>query len=243
MQHAVAREIMRDAEYVEEDVHWRRHLAYFSSVHAGDGFAIVGDAAAFMDPFYSPGMDWISFTATSAANLVTRQRNGEAMEEQVARYNRDFTVSHQRWFSSLYKDKYQYIGEYDLLGLAFRLDLSLYYWGVVEPPFREGISALLAPPFSPPSGRVFAGLMSLYNKRFAAIACRRRELGLLGKMNKDHRLLIPGFTLERKDMFRLFGMLREWAVLEIREGWHTWSRLAPKPRPTPITAVPETAQP
>lgn len=34
----------------------------------------------------------------------------------------------------------------DLMSLAFRLDLSLYYWGVVMPPFTEGASTLTDPP-------------------------------------------------------------------------------------------------
>ena len=65
MEHPVGREMLVDAR-VRRDaiVHWRRNLAYYSTTFAGDGFVLVGDAAAFMDPFYSPGMDWISFTAT-----------------------------------------------------------------------------------------------------------------------------------------------------------------------------------
>jgi flavin-dependent dehydrogenase len=242
MEHPVAREILVDAEYDEDDVHWRRHLAYYSTTFAGDGFVLVGDAAAFMDPFYSPGMDWISFTTTSAANLITQQRSGEPMmEEKIARYNRDFATCHRRWFLGVYKDKYHYMGEFDLMSLAFRLDLSLYYWGVVEPPFREGVKALLAPPFSPPSGKIFAALMGCYNRRFAAIASRRRKLGLLGASNDGRRCLIPGFTLERKDMLRLFGMLREWAMLELREGWKSWGTSAspetvPNANPIPTVA-------
>ena len=242
MEHPVAREILADATYDEEDVHWRRNLAYYSTTFAGDGFVLVGDAAAFMDPFYSPGMDWISFSTTSAAHLITRQRSGECIKEAVVKHNRDFATCHRRWFTSVYKDKYHYMGEFDLMALAFRLDLSLYYWGVVEPPFREGETALHSPPFSPPSGKVFSGLMGLYNRRFAAIAKRRRRLGLLGRTNKDQRCLIPGFTLERKDMFRLFGMLREWAMLELREGWKSWGSrdeempLAPA---HPISVMPE----
>lgn len=219
MKHPVAREVIEDATYDASDVHWRRDLAYYSTTFAGDGFVLVGDAAAFMDPFYSPGMDWISFTTTSAADLITRQRRGEDMGPVIPRYNRDFSVSHRRWFTSIYKDKYHYMGEWDLMSLAFRLDLSLYYWGVVEPPFREGVSALTHPPYSPPSGKIFAALMGLYNRRFAAIARRRRRLGLLGRTNKGNRCLIPGFTLSRKDTLRLPGMLCQWAWLEIAEGW------------------------
>ena len=64
MEHPVGREMLVDAEFDESDVHWRKNLAYYSTTFAGDGFVLVGDAAAFMDPFYSPGMDWISFTTT-----------------------------------------------------------------------------------------------------------------------------------------------------------------------------------
>jgi flavin-dependent dehydrogenase len=224
MKHPVAAEILKDAEYDEDDVHWRRNLAYYSTTFSGDGFVLVGDAAAFMDPFYSPGMDWISFSTSSAANLITQQRNGGCMKTLVPKHNRDFSVCHRRWFDSVYKDKYHYMAEWDLMSLAFRLDLSLYYWGVVQPPFAEGATALYNPPYSPPSGKVFSALMSCYNRRFATIAKRRRRLGLLGRTNKGNRCLIPGFTLERKDMFRLFGLLKDWAVLELKEGWKSWGR-------------------
>lgn len=222
MQHPVAKEMLQDAQYDEDDVLWRRNLAYHSTVFAGDGFVLVGDAAAFMDPFYSPGMDWIAFTSTSAVNLISQQQRGKPMVELVVRYNRDFRVSRQRWFEALYKDKYEYLGEFDLTGLAFRLDLGLYYWGVVEPPFREGVEALTKPPFSPPSGRLFSVLMKTYNRRFVKIARRRRRLGLLGRMNRGRRLLLPGFTLARSNALQLFGLLKEWLWLELKEGWRSW---------------------
>ncbi len=238
MRHSVAREILENAEYVAEDTHWRKNLAYYNTTFAGDGFTLVGDAAGFMDPFYSPGMDWISFTASRAADTITRQRAGEPAAALLESHNRDITVCHTRWFDALYRNKYHYLGEYDLLGLAFRLDLSLYYWGVVEPVFNVGEDALLAPPFSPPSGRVFAALMRVYNRRFAKIACRRRRLGQLGRMNDRHRMLIPGFTLNRKEIWKLIPLLREWAMLELKEGWHTWGNAADiEPLPTKESAT------
>ncbi|MDB6154355.1 MAG: Electron transfer flavoprotein, partial [Chthoniobacteraceae bacterium] len=153
LQHPVGREMLADATFDEEDVHWRKNLAYFSTTFAGDGFVLVGDAAAFMDPFYSPGMDWISFTCSAAAELITAARRGEPMEERIARHNRDFAVSHRSWFESVYKDKYEYMGEWDLMSLAFRLDLGLYYLGIVSQPFKLGERALLVPPFSVPASR------------------------------------------------------------------------------------------
>lgn len=222
MKHPVARDLLEDAEFDASDVHWRKNLAYYSTTFAGDGFVLVGDAAAFMDPFYSPGMDWISFTTSSAANLITQARSGQPMEDKIAQYNRAFSISHRSWFEALYKDKYEYMGEFDLMSLAYRLDLGLYYWGVVAHPFRDGPKALHKPPFAPPDGRFVYRLMSTYNRRFAQIARRRRRMGTLGQTNKGNRCLIPGYKIERNDAIKLFGLLFEWAVLEIKEGWRSW---------------------
>ena len=231
MRHPVARELLADARYDEEDVHWRRNLAYYSTTFAGDGFVLVGDAAAFMDPFYSPGMDWISFTCSSAANLITAQRRGEPMAERIEKYNRDFRVCHRRWFSGLYKDKYEYMGEFDLLALAFRLDYSLYIWGVAREVFFRGDEALYVPPFTPPSGVLFWKLMSTYNRRFAAIARRRRREGRLGRTNRLNRCLIPGYTFNRSNMLKIFPLLFAWARLELTEGWRSWFDATDTPVP------------
>jgi flavin-dependent dehydrogenase len=229
--HPVARELLDGATFREEDQHWRKNLSYYSTTFAGDGFVLVGDAAGFLDPFYSPGMDWISFTSYSAADLITKQRVGQVTPESLEKYNRDFSNSYHRWFGALYRDKYEYIGDFDLLALAFQLDLGLYYWGVVEVPFHHGEDALTAPPFSPPSGRLFANLMTTYNRRFAKIARRRRRIGTLGRGNDNRRLLIPGFLLSRGNMLRLFVFLGAWAKLELTEGWRSWGKNGATPTP------------
>ncbi len=233
LQHPVAREMLADAELIEGDVHWRRNLAYYSTTFAGDGFALVGDASAFMDPFYSPGMDWIAFTAASTADLIAMQQRGEKVEARIAGHNRDFAVSHRRWFEALYKDKYDYIGEFDLVRLAFLLDLGLYYLGVVAKPFREGVRALLNPPFSRPSSHSAFHVMRAYNRRFSAIARRRRELGQLGKKNTGRRHLTNGYTLAPGDIRLLVKPLGAWIRLELTEGWRSWWRPARRGIKTP----------
>lgn len=222
MQHPVGREMLADAQFNEEDVHWRKNLAYYSTTFAGDGFVLVGDAAAFMDPFYSPGMDWISFTTSCAADLIGAQRRGEPMDRRVARYNRIFSTSHRSWFEAVYQDKYEYMGEFDLMSLAFLLDLGFYYLGIVSQPFKLGAKALLIPPFTPVVSRPIFALMRLYNRRFVKIARRRRQLNALGKTNRARRCLTSGFTLSRGDIRLLTKMLFKWGWLELTEGWHTW---------------------
>ncbi len=224
--HPVAKELLEKAEHVGGDRHWRRNLAYQSDVFAGDGFALVGDAAAFMDPFYSPGMDWISFTATRAANTITRQRAGEDGAMLAEKHNEDLNLCVRRWFDALYRDKYHYLGEFDLMKLAFRLDLSLYYWGVVDAVFADEETGFLTAPFTHPAAGPVAALMRTYNRRFAAIAARRRKQGMLGRANDGQRFLIPGFLLGRGEVRKVLPLLYAWAKLELTEGWKSWGKTA-----------------
>jgi flavin-dependent dehydrogenase len=231
MRHPTAREMIADATFDETGVHWRKNLAYFSTTFAGDGFVLVGDAAAFMDPFYSPGMDWISFTASSAADLISAQRAGLPLADRVARHNRDFARSHRCWFQALYKDKYEYMAEFDLMSLAFILDLGLYYFGIVSQPFKYGEKAFFNPPFSRPISRPFHLLMRCYNRRFVRIARHRRQTGALGRTNRGRRALIPGFSLNRGDFAPLVKALARWGWLELTEGWRSWRPDSAQPIP------------
>jgi flavin-dependent dehydrogenase len=225
MRHPVAREMLTDAQLIDGDVHWRKDLAYFSTQFAGDGFVLVGDAAGFIDPFYSPGMDWISFTSACAVELIVAQGNGEPISGKIEHHNNVFSMSYHRWFEAVYQDKYEYIGEYDLMRLAFFLDLGLYYLGIVSQPLKMGIKGLLAPPFSEPLSRPVYALMRIYNRRFAQIARRRRRLNLLGKTNHAQRHLANGFTLSKSDIRLIFKTIFKWALLELKEGWRSWGKM------------------
>jgi hypothetical protein len=218
---------MKDAECVDGDVHWRRNLAYSTTTHAGDGFVLVGDAAGFLDPFYSPGIDWLSYTVGSAVHLIGESLRGGPVEDIINRHNRDFRRSYERWFTALYKDKYDYMGEHDLLRLAFLMDLGLYYVGVASQPYRGGVRHLREPVFSTPPSTPFYHLMRTYNRRFARIARERRRRGRLGESNTGRRFFFGGYTFGIGGAGHVVGALVGWLVLELREGWRTWFRAEP----------------
>ena len=223
-EHPVGKELFEDAEWREGDVHWRRHLAYHSTRYAGDGYVLVGDASAFLDPFYSPGMDWLAFTATAGAALILDELRGEDISSALERHNRDFVRGYERWFEGVYRDKYQYLGDYELLRLAFILDLGFYYLGVASQPYKRGLWALKNPVFSElPSVPVFY-LMRAYNRRFARIAEHRRARGLLGRRNHGRRFMFGGFTFHVSSSLPLIKALLKWGCLELSEGWRTWFR-------------------
>lgn len=228
MQHPVGRELMVDAQWRESDVHWRKNLPYYSTTFAGDGFALVGDAAAFMDPFYSPGMDWISFTASATAQLILAERRGENPVPLVDRHNRDFVRSYARWFEALYLDKYEYMGDYELMRLAFLLDLGFYYLGVASQPFKRGSKALMEPVFSTPPSVPFYHFISCYNRRFAAIARSRRLRNTWGRTNDHRRFMFKGYTFAGGSAGPLIKAMASWAFLELKEGWRTWFTKRPE---------------
>jgi flavin-dependent dehydrogenase len=230
--HPAARELLADAQCREGDVHWRKNLPYFSTTMAGDGFALVGDAGGFIDPFYSPGMDWVSFTVSATVELIVAQQRGEAMAPLLDKHNRDFANSYHRWFDAIYLDKYQYIGEFDLMRLAFLLDLGLYYLGVASQPFKRGPKALIEPIFSTKRSVPFYHLIRTYNRRFACMARTRRERKKLGLQNGRKRFMFKGYTfVPQGSTLPLVQAMATWARLELSEGWRSWFAKTKKPEP------------
>jgi flavin-dependent dehydrogenase len=59
----VGREIFGAAHVIEGDVHALSMLPYYSEKICDDGWAAVGDATSFIDPLYSPGLDFCSYTS------------------------------------------------------------------------------------------------------------------------------------------------------------------------------------
>lgn len=222
LQHPAARDILQNAQWQEGDVHWRKQLPYFSTVYAGDGFSIVGDAGAFLDPFYSPGMDWVAFSVTRTVDLILAQQRGDDIQAAVARHNQDFTRSYQRWFEAVYLNKYEYLGDFDLMRLGFLLDLGFYYFGVVAQVYRRGLAALREPVLSiGPSYPAFF-LMRLYNRRLAAMGRCRRLRGTWGARNSGQRFMFGGYSFNRSSASSIVGALLGWAALEVKEGWRSW---------------------
>lgn len=221
--HPAGGEILEGATFIDGDVHQRRHLAYGSTTFAGDGFALVGDAAGFLDPLYSPGLDWLAITVSSAVRTISAVQRGEAAAPVVADHQRRMSRCLARWFEAIYLDKYDYLGDHQLMRVGFTLDLGLYYLGVITQPYLRGPSTLAQGLFtSPPSVPVF-WLMRTYNRRLAALGRSRRGRGTFGRTNAGRRDLIDGFTLEARSLVPILGALARWVLLEVTEGWRTWA--------------------
>jgi len=96
-------------------------------------------------------MDWISFSTSSAAALITDTFSRQAAAPRVERHNHNFVQSYDRWFRALYQDKYYYMGDFELMTLAFPSRSRPVLPRVSSRrPFKHGNRILETPALCPP---------------------------------------------------------------------------------------------
>jgi flavin-dependent dehydrogenase len=215
LRNPVGREIFGAAKVIEGDVHALSMLPYHSEKVCDDGWAMVGDAAGFIDPLYSPGLDFCSYTSYYVANLLTCGLKGDDITERLHYYNQQYQITYRSWFESLYKDKYYYMGDAELTSAALLLDVSSYYAGLVRRVYRDPECAFLSLPFTGRGGRFARRVMNFYNRRFVALANRRWLTGYYGKGNAGWRELYDGFVPDRRLWKQISRGLRRWIKCEL----------------------------
>ena len=207
--HPVGREIFGAANVIEHDVHAFSALPYSNEQVCGHGWAAVGDAAGFIDPLYSPGLDFCSYTSYYVADMLAAGLAAEDTTDRMRYYNEQYPITYRLWFETLYKDKYFYMGDAELMSAALLLDVGSYFVGLVTPLYKNPEGEFLRLPFEGAPGRIVAKMMSFYNRRLVALAKRRMAAGVFGRRNTGWRELYDGFVpdirvrkLIQKGLFR-----------------------------------------
>ncbi len=213
MMHPVGREIFENATPVEGDVKAYSKLPYFSTEIAGPGWQIVGDAAGFMDPLYSPGLDYCSWTVRLALGRIKADAMGKPCD--LAEINRRFRQSYDTWFRALYLDKYFYLGDAELMSAAYQMDIALFYLGPVREITVAREHDLDCLPFNGPVDGIAGKFMKLYNRRLSRIARKRREAGCYGRRNTGWRELGDGFVPDGRVVRSLWRGVRRWLGAEL----------------------------
>jgi flavin-dependent dehydrogenase len=196
-----------------EDLRFYSHLPFFAKQYMGNGWALLGDAASFLDPYYSPGLDHASFTAEATAEIVGLETKGEDVTARIVEHNGAFTRSYTRFFRSIFKDKYYYMGESDLLSAAMILDTAHYYIFVVMPAYRFAKKFLWMPVLGPKPAFFSYHFIKLYNRRFKAIALARRAAGEGGARNNGRRIRVY-FNLNLAPIHMVLRGVKIWAFAE-----------------------------
>ncbi len=223
LQHPLGRRLFAAAEYIQNDVRAYSSLPFYSTQTVGDGWALAGDAAGFLDPLYSPGLDFVSYTVSAINELIGDALNGQNVSSRAKRYNDLYQQQFHTWFNGVYKDKYYYMGDAELMQVAFLLDVGAYFIGPVRQAYSNAPDRYSALPYAGPIGQTFGRFMRLYNRRLAVLAKKRLAAGIYGKNNRGRRLLLPGFSPDRSSLALMLRGVRQWLALE----WQ--SLFLPKP--------------
>ncbi len=184
-------ELLDGAQHRAEDLRFYSHLPYVTKQYMGDGWALVGDAAAFLDPYYSPGLDHVGFSSEATTRIVLADFAGDggaAIAERIRIHNETFLRSYHRFLKSVYVDKYIYMGEADLLSASFLMDTAQYYLFIVTPAYRVHKRYHWMPVLGPKEAFFAYHTMVLYNRRFRRIALARLAMGEAGRRNAGRRI-------------------------------------------------------
>jgi hypothetical protein len=107
-----------------------RNFSYgCKQVFSGDRWALTGEAGVFLDPFYSPGSDFIAIANTYIVELVAVQRAGKSLAPHARLYEQFFFSFYENTLS-LYQDQYPLFGNAEVLPYKVLWDYT-YYWGVL----------------------------------------------------------------------------------------------------------------
>jgi flavin-dependent dehydrogenase len=218
----LTKELLEHAMPVEGDCRYYAHLPYFVDRFIGPGWACVGDAGGFLDPFYSPGLDQMAFSVYTRTELIAKALSGasqEEMEKAYGEHNRCYERYFRYFYESIFRDKYYVMGDYDTMTTAFLLDTSLYYFAAIIPVYRWSHARLGVPPYYQDGAEIGFYPIRFYNRRLTAIAKRKKALGIYGNHNAGRRPVFVGFSVRSAAAVMLAHGLVRWIKAELANAW------------------------
>lgn len=92
-------------------------------------WALTGEAGMFLDPFYSPGSDFIAIGNTYITDLIERDRRNERWAARCELYEQIYRSFYDNTLA-LYVDQYPLFGDPKVMPVKIIWDYT-YYWGVL----------------------------------------------------------------------------------------------------------------
>jgi flavin-dependent dehydrogenase len=120
---AAERDSLLDFRFLRNYSHDSRQL--FSA----DRWALTGEAGSFLDPFYSPGSDFIAIANTYIVALLGHDRAGRKLAPYARIYEQLFRSFYENTLS-LFRGQYPMFGNAQVLPAKVTWDYA-YYWGVL----------------------------------------------------------------------------------------------------------------
>jgi flavin-dependent dehydrogenase len=136
--------------------------------YSSDRWAITGEAGAFLDPFYSPGTDFIALGNTWITDLVTRDLNGEDIRLRTMIFEHAHQELLKGW-SMLYKNMYSVFGNTQVMLMKIVWDWAS-YWAIPNVMFTNNGYTDIA------ILKQYSSSTNSIGRRFASLNERMQEL-------------------------------------------------------------------
>ena len=104
-------------------------------VFSAHRWALTGEAGLFLDPFYSPGSDFIAIGNTYITELIARDRAGQSLGAHAQLYDQVFHSFYESTLA-LYTGQYPMFADPEVLPVKVIWDYT-YYWGVLSQMFFQ----------------------------------------------------------------------------------------------------------
>jgi len=127
----VAEALDRPEHRLQDFLFLRRFSYGCKQVFSGDRWALTGEAGLFLDPFYSPGSDFIAIANTLICDLIAKERGGHPFAPYAEIYQQLFFGFFENTMT-LYRGQYALFGDAQVMPVKVIWDYT-YYWALLAP--------------------------------------------------------------------------------------------------------------
>jgi flavin-dependent dehydrogenase len=119
------------------DFLYLKHYAHHTGrLYSADRWGVTGEAGAFLDPFYSPGTDFIAMNNSWLSDLILRDLKGEDITVRASVYEQSHLALIDNWIP-VYQNKYLLMGCTQIMVVKIFWDWAT-YWSVPSLLFTNG---------------------------------------------------------------------------------------------------------
>ena len=126
-----------EARPAVQDFLFLRHFSYgCKQMFSGDRWALTGEAGLFLDPFYSPGSDFIAIGNTYICDLIAKDRAGLSFAPFAQIYQQLYFAFYENTLT-LYQDQYPLFGDAQVMPVKVIWDYT-FYWALLAQLYFAG---------------------------------------------------------------------------------------------------------
>ncbi len=104
----------------------KQYAVECQQLYSSRRWGIVGDAGYFLDPFYSPGSDFIAIGNTFLTELIRRDLSGQSNLLHARLYNGLFKIFY-RGTMTVFQDQYRLFGNHQVMPVKILWDWMVYW--------------------------------------------------------------------------------------------------------------------